>query len=160
MSNPFDDYGKPEKTTALSVYQPQNKLKKRSMSVRKSRRPKVVDAEYKVIIEKPEATSYKSEAPSYEKDTEKVSEPNKKSKKEPKLGKPLFGTDHPLTSNKSAEQLVKEEKARLKKILKEAEIAERKAKGEKARRAKAWKKKTTYSFNRRSPLARKLRKIF
>jgi len=153
MSNPFDDYGKPEKTTALSVYQPQNKLKKRSTSVKKSRRAKVVDAEYKVIIEKPEA-------PSYEKDTEKVSEPNKKSKKEPKLGKPLFGTDHPLTSNKSAEQLVKEEKARLKKILKEAEIAERKAKGEKARRAKAWKKKTTYSFNRRSPLARKLRKIF
>ena len=104
--------------------------------------------------------------PTYEKEEfglESVSgvtiEKTKYGKKE-KKEKPLFGSESQLTSNKSADQLVKEEKSRLKRILKEAKIAEKKAKGEKIKRAKVWKKKPTYSFNRGGPLARKLRKIF
>jgi hypothetical protein len=64
------------------------------------------------------------------------------------------------SKKRESDRIVKAEKKRLNEILKADRLANEKSKSEKIRRAKSWKKQTTYKFNRSSPLSKRLRKLF
>jgi hypothetical protein len=102
--------------------------------------------------------------PTYETETfglESVSGVTIESRKPKKKAESYFGEDVPLTRSESeSKEIIKFEKKRLREILKADRLAAQKSKSAKTRRAKSWKKKTTYKFNRSSPLAKKLRKLF
>ena len=79
--------------------------------------------------------------------------------KETRKQKPLFGEDAPLTvSEKEAKEIIKQEKRRIKAIEQESKRKQKAEVRAKKVRAKRWKQ--SLKFNRRNPIAKRLRKLF